>query len=80
MYYVNMLNEYFAQCFNSVVPPLLLNEVGLSLSSYPEECLCTEDGSFSLMQILDTSKANGPDEISVKMLISRTLWGLVYNN
>ena len=36
----------------------------------PPELLCTEDEVLELLLVLDTSKANGPDNISAKMLKS----------
>ena len=39
----------------------------------PPELLCTENEVLELLLALDTSKANGPDNISAKMLKSTTV-------
>jgi len=61
-----MLNKYFSECFNMAQPSLSKNDrVNLKVNG---ECsvdfMCTEEEVISL----DTTKANGPDRISAKML------------
>ena len=65
----NMLNNFFSQCFNRSIPPLLNDVVQSdSESSCPEHLLCSEDTVLDLLLSLDTTKASGPDGISAKML------------
>ena len=68
----NMLNNYFSSCFNKCVPPIIPSSglERLDPSACPPELLCTEDEVLELLLALDTSKANGPDNISAKMLKS----------
>ena len=67
-----MLNNFFSSCFNHSIPPISPS----SGSERPNpidflpELLCTEDKVLELLRALDTSKANGPDNISAKMLKS----------
>lgn len=67
----NMLNEFFSECFNSVLPPLS-NQEKLSLRQPAEECpeelLFTESEVLHLLQTIDVSKATGPDNVSGRML------------
>ena len=63
----NMLNNFFANCFNTIFPPLSAPAT-LPLSHPSEEILCTEDEIFHLLSLLDVTKASGPDGISPKML------------
>ena len=63
----NMLNNFFANCFNTIFPPLSVPAT-LPLSHPSEEILCTEDEIFHLLSLLDVTKASGPDGISPKML------------
>ena len=65
------INKFFHSCFNTTHPPFS-EEQNLE-SRDPATCpnellLCTEDEILSVIQALDTSKANGPDNISAKML------------
>ena len=62
-----VLNNYFAQCFNSVVPPLderSFEQYQLHPLCCPNEFLCSEEEVKELLLSLNTSKANGPDGIS----------------
>ena len=55
--------------FNTALPPLSQEDPEPSdPATCPEELLCTEEEVFDLLQELDISKSNGPDNISVKML------------
>ena len=63
------INSFFHSCFNTALPPFSQDESTVTDStSYPEELLCTEVEVLGLLQELDTSKSNGPDNISAKML------------
>ena len=69
----SMLNEYFSTCFNASVPPLSqLDEESQTHvefgSTYSEDLLCTTEEVLSYIQILDATKASGPDGISIRML------------
>ena len=61
----NLLNATFASNFNSVLPGPTLDDIP---SECPIEFLCTEDEVYGLLSTLDTTKANGHDDISAKML------------
>ncbi len=64
-----VLNLFFHSCFNSALPPLSTeDQVTLNPPNCPEELLCTEEEVFGLSSALDTTKSNGPDGISAKML------------
>ncbi len=65
-----MLNNFFFSCFNSAVPPLcpFSDDSSTSYSYCPDDFLCTEDEVSALISSLNTSKANGPDGISTRML------------
>ena len=65
-----VLNEFFHSCFNTALPPLTQEEDPEPTIPVPcpEELLCTEEEVLDLLQQLDTSKSNGPDGISAKML------------
>ena len=69
----NLLNDYFSKCFNSAVPPLSNVDVETlpqptDYASLPPELLCNEESICELLESLDTSKSNGPDGISARML------------
>ena len=75
----NMLSSFFSKCFNTSLPPLFnANSTPVSgvcdaaspdnPDDRPEELFCTEEEVLKLLQSIDTSKANGPDKISGKML------------
>ena len=56
-----MLNNFFSNCFNTSVPPLMVNDRDLyatTSSDCPLELLCTEDEILELLLSLDTTKAN----------------------
>ena len=67
-----MLNNFFSSCFNHSIP--LISPSSGSERPNPIDCppelLCTEDEVLELLRALDMSKANGPDNISAKMLKS----------
>ena len=67
-----MLNNFFSSCFNQSIPPISPSGGSERLDPIdcPPELLCTEDEVLELLLALDTSKANGPDNISAKMLKS----------
>ena len=48
-----LLNSYFHQCFNMLVPPLDDRRSHLNPSSFPVELLCTEDVMFDMITELD---------------------------
>ena len=66
------LNSFFSNCFNTCVPPLTEKDYELfstTSSDCLSELLCTEDDNIlELLLSLDTTKANGPGDISVIML------------
>ena len=66
-----MLNTFFAKCFNSESTPLEENATARNapqLDENPEDLYCSEEEVFELLSHLDTSKSNGPDGISARML------------
>ena len=69
-----MLNSFFSECFNTAQPPLSINQEEplsyLEPSNFEsiEDLLCTEDEVYEMIVSLDTSKANGSDGISARML------------
>ena len=67
-----MLNDFFSSCFNQSIPPISLTcgSKRLDPMNCPPELLCSKDEVLELLRALDTSKANGPDNISAKMLKS----------
>ena len=67
-----MLNNFFSSCFNESIPPITptCDSERLEQIDCPPKLLCTEDEVLELLLALDTSKANGPDNISAKMLKS----------
>ena len=69
---VTMLNDFFSSCFNQSIPPISLTSDSERLDPMdcPPELLCSEDEVLELLCALDASKANGPDNISAKMLKS----------
>ena len=68
------LNGFFSECFNTAQSPLSINQE--EPLSYLEQSnlesidnlLCTEDEVYEMIVSLDTSKANGSDDISARML------------
>ena len=63
-----LLNSYFHQCFNTLVPPLDDHQSHLNPSSFPAELLCTEDVMFDMIAELNCNKSSGPDDVSARML------------
>ena len=63
-----LLNSYFHQCFNTLVPPLDDHWSHFNPSSFPAELLCTEDVVFDMIAELDYNKSSGSDDISARML------------
>jgi len=71
----NLLNTFFSECFNTVLPPLSeLNRASQHLRQPPDECpdelLCTES---EILKFLNIFKASGPDNISGRMLKSTAI-------
>ena len=64
----NMLNTFFADCFNIKLPPLSASRMDNSSHECPESLLCTEQEVLMMLKAIDTSKASGPDKISGRML------------
>jgi len=66
----SMLNKYFSECFNMAQPSLLKNDrVNFEVNGEcPVDFMCTEEEVYNMLISLDTTKANGPDRISAKML------------
>jgi len=64
----SMLNQYFSECFNMAQPPLSNRYEEPNIGNCPEDLLCTKEEVYKMLLSLDTSKANGPDGISAKML------------
>ena len=60
-----MLNNFFSSCFNHSIPPISPSSGSERPNpiDFPPELLCTEDEVLELLRALDTSKANGPDNI-----------------
>jgi hypothetical protein len=64
-----MLNSFFAKCFiDSQSAPLEDNQDTPQLEEIPEDRYCTEEEVCKLLGHLDTSKSNGPEYISARML------------
>ena len=65
-----MLNSFFASCFNKSHPPVKSTDFHTTTlpDTFPSELLCSEDEVLDLLASLDTSKSSGPDEISARML------------
>ena len=64
----NLLNSFFATCFNTSHPPLSVDSSNNRDSECPDELLCTSEEVEHLLLNLDESKASGPDGISATML------------
>ena len=64
----NLLNSFFATCFNTSHPPLSVDNLNDYSSECPDELLCTREEVEHLLLNLDESKASGPDGISATML------------
>ena len=67
-----MLNSFFHKCFNHSMPPLQFADLDeldpVNEYLHTEDILCTVEEVEQHLRTLDTSKANGPDGISAKML------------
>jgi len=65
----NLLNASLVKNFNHSSPVLTLSDLQhTSPDSCPTNFLCTEEEVYSLLSTLDTTKANGHDDISARML------------
>ena len=64
-----MLNSFFASCWNTSKLPI--SEEAYSTHSSFGDLTVTPDEVFHLINILDTNKANGPDNISAFMLLKQ---------
>ena len=68
---MEVLCNHFTRSFNNSLPPLSPDDVQsieIDPSACPEHLLCTEEEVFSLLTLLDVTKASGPDGISAHML------------
>ena len=63
-----LLNSYFYECFNKLIPPLDDHQPQLNPTNFPAELMCTEEEVFDLLAELDCNKSTGPDNISARML------------
>ena len=65
-----LLNTFFATCFNNSHIPLTDDDFHniQCQDVFPEDFLCSEDKILDMLASLDTTKSNGPDSISAKML------------
>ena len=65
----DLLKCYFSECFNHSQPPLNSDCYQVLVpESCPHDLLCTEDDVYELLSCIDTTKSNGPDGISARML------------
>ena len=64
----NMLNDFFATCWNTSQPPLTEDMFCTMLSDIPHECTVSPDEVLYLIKCLNVKKANGVDGISAYML------------
>ena len=64
----NLLNVTFVSNFNYSLPGLAGQFLSDAPHSCPTDLLCTEDEVFNMLSTLDTTKANGHDDISARML------------
>ena len=64
---VEVLNEFFSQCFNYCTPPLDYSDMDQleKVGQFPNEILCSEEEVLQRLSDLDISKA---DNISAHML------------
>jgi hypothetical protein len=65
-----LLNTFFASCFNNSHSPLT-DEDFLNIQcpdSFPEDFLCSEDQILDMLASLDVTKSSGPGNISARML------------
>ena len=66
-----MLNSFFASCWNTSELPI--SEGAYSIQSSVGDLTVTPDEVFHLINVLDTNKANGPDNISAFKQLQRAL-------
>lgn len=67
----NVLNKFFSRCFNYTFPPLSSDACKLltpDTCTCPDDLLCTKEEVSDYLLSLETTKANGSDGISAKML------------
>ena len=64
----NLLNATFVSNFNYSLPGLTGQFLSDAPHSCPTDLLCTEDEVYNMLSTLDTTKANGHDDISARML------------
>ena len=70
----DMLNTFFPMCWNNSEPPLFeadnttYSENAHNHSLSLDDLLCTQEQVLHHLRNLDTGKANGPDNISARML------------
>ena len=65
----NLLNYTFISHFNNKQPPLTLTDLPLTDPSVSvDNILCSEDQVYELLTSIDTTTANGHDNISAIML------------
>lgn len=65
-----MLSNYFAKSFNTLVPPLCSEYCNYSESDsvFLDDLACTEEEVCFILKSINASKATGPDGISARML------------
>ena len=67
----DLLNLFFSKCFNCKSAPLRIEDNSFfPLDHHSTELYCHEDQVYEVLCGLDTSKSNGPDGISSRMLKS----------
>ena len=64
----NMLNNYFASCWNKSMPPLIEQTSYTLLNANNESFFCSTEEEQALLSNLDMTKATGSDGISARML------------
>ena len=67
----DMLNSFFARCFNHALPPLSLESlphIEVGVSEIPTDLFCTEEEVCSYLLALDATKACGLDGLTAKCL------------
>ena len=63
-----MLNRYFSECCNTLMPPLhAKDQTESDLIVCLDDFLCTVDEVCHLLRNLNVSKVTGPDGISVRI-------------
>ncbi len=61
---LKFLNDTFVNNFNYTIPGLTAHLPDASPDGCPIDFLCTDDEVYGLLSTLDTTKANGHDNIS----------------